>query len=100
KKLTICGNDASRVFDIVTPGVTVTIAKLTITHGFAVQGAGIDNGGGNVTVSSCILSSNTAAAGTSTDALGGGIFNDVGSTLTVTHTAFISYPALVADGSG
>jgi hypothetical protein len=37
RKLTVSGNDASRVFDI------VTIANMTITHGFAVQGAGIDN---------------------------------------------------------
>jgi hypothetical protein len=38
KHLTISGNDASRVFDIVTAGLTVTIAELTIA-GRAVQGA-------------------------------------------------------------
>src|SRR5262245_16115987 len=42
-RLTVSGNDASRVFDIVKPGANVTIAGLTIAHGFAVQGGGIDN---------------------------------------------------------
>src|SRR5262245_40124379 len=41
KHLTVSGNDASRVFDIVTAGVSVTIAGLTIAEGAAVQGAGI-----------------------------------------------------------
>ena len=36
--LAISGNDANRVFDISSEGLTVTIAGLTITHGRAVRG--------------------------------------------------------------
>ena len=43
--LTISGNDASRVFDIIGVGWTVTLADLAIVHGRATQGAGIDNAG-------------------------------------------------------
>src|SRR5262245_16476587 len=66
--LAVSGNDLSRVFHITTPGVTVTIAGLSIAHGFAVQGAGIDNAGGNLTASGCTFSGNTAAAGPGSDA--------------------------------
>src|SRR5262245_6572541 len=44
--LTVSGNDASRVFDIVTPKAKVTIAGLTVAHGYADRGVGIDNAGG------------------------------------------------------
>src|SRR5262249_9535270 len=42
-RLTISGNDASRIFDVTDAGVTVTLAGLTISHGQATEGAGIDN---------------------------------------------------------
>src|SRR5262249_13154202 len=41
-RLTVSGNDASRVFEI-TSGAGVALSGLTIAHGRAVQGAGIDN---------------------------------------------------------
>src|SRR5262249_7062380 len=41
--LAVSGNDASRVFDITSGGLTVTLAELALVHGRASQGAGIDN---------------------------------------------------------
>jgi hypothetical protein len=44
-RLTVSGNDASRVFRV-TSGVTAEIDDLTITHGLADNGGGIWNDGG------------------------------------------------------
>jgi hypothetical protein len=50
KKLSVSGNDASRVFELAT-GLNVTISDLTITHGAAPdQGGGILNDGSNLTL--------------------------------------------------
>src|SRR5262249_41860875 len=46
------------------------------------------------------VSKNQAAGGTGADALGGGIFNELGSTLTVNDTTFTDNQALGGDGGG
>lgn len=43
-KLTISGNQASRVFEV-NSGVNVTMRDLTITNGYSIYGGGIRNGG-------------------------------------------------------
>ncbi len=75
--LTVSGNDATQVF-YVEPGVTATIAGLTIADGHAGVGGGIDNDG-TLTVANCTLSGNSATDG------GGGILCDPATTLTVTN---------------
>ena len=64
--LTISGNSASRVFDI-SNGATVTIAGLTIANGATVGGLG-----------------------------GGGILNEAGATLTLSHSALTDNTATAA----
>ena len=98
-RLTVSGNDASRVFDIVNAKAKVTIAGLTIAHGFAVQGAGIDNLG-KLTVSNCVLIDNAAAGGPGQDAVGGGLFNEPGGKLTMSYTTFTHNQAIGGDGGG
>ncbi len=66
-KLSISGNQASRVFDV-SPGLTVTIAGLTITQAKADHGGAVLNqAGSRLTLSNVILTQNQAASG-----LGGG----------------------------
>jgi len=69
----------SRVFYI-SPGKTVTISGLTILNGSApapdYYGGGIYNDHANLTVSSCIISGNSAVQ--DWQGAGGGIFNDQG----------------------
>ena len=65
-QLTISGNSASRVFDILQSGLTVAIAGLTIADGVGTlrspfhgpEGGAIYVSGGNMTLSSCILLDN------------------------------------------
>jgi predicted outer membrane repeat protein len=107
--LAVSGGNATRVFSI-SAGSTVTITGLTITEGkvrtFDEPGAGIFNGG-NLAMSSCILSENhaedsgggifssgsltltdcTFLDNSSSDLFGGGIHNDSG-TATLTHCTF------------
>ena len=45
-ELTISGGGSSRVFDVTTSGLNVTIAGLTITDGLAPQGGGVIDQGG------------------------------------------------------
>ena len=113
-KLTISGNDASRVFDI-SAGETVTIAGLTITDGLAdgnspvihSLGGGILNQG-DLTLNADVLSNNQAVGATNdtiyvnTMALtgvgvGGGVAN-LG-TLTVSDSTFTGNQARGASGS-
>src|SRR5262245_49605268 len=58
-QLAVSGNNASRVFDI-SSGVTATLSGLTISHGRATTGGGIDNAG-NLTVSNSTLVNNQSA---------------------------------------
>jgi hypothetical protein len=48
---------------LVNPGVTFSLANLALTGGSAVEGAGIDNTGGFVNVTSCVFSGNIATRG-------------------------------------
>jgi hypothetical protein len=87
--LTVSGNDANTVF-VVKPGVTATVAGLTIADGSSSKGGGILNEG-TLTVTNCTVAGNSASGGT-----GGGIEND--GTLTVTDSALSGNAA--ADGGG
>jgi hypothetical protein len=113
-KLTISGNDASRIFDI-SAGKTVTIAGITITHGLADGnapvihsiGGGILNEG-DVTLSADVLSSNQAVGATNdtieintmdlTGVAGGGGVANLG-TLAVSNSTFAANQAHAASGS-
>ena len=90
-KLAVGGNDSSRVFDVTKAGAKVEIDNLTITHGSAPEGAGIDNAGGNLTVNGCTFTANQAAGISDVHYLegrGGAIFNGGGGTLTVAGSNF------------
>src|SRR5262245_57574594 len=96
--ITVSGGGATRVFTISGSTTDVTLARLTVAHGLAVQGAGVDHAGGSLAVSDCVFFDNRAVGATGGDALGGGIFNEAGSTLTVDHTTFTGNQALGGDG--
>ena len=107
-KLTISGNDSSRVFDI-SAGETVTIAGLTITHGLADGNAPVTHsvGGGILNQGDLTLEadvfSNNQAVGATNDTIsintmpltgvggGGGVANQ--GTLTVADSTFTSNQA-------
>src|SRR5262245_19327539 len=91
--VTVSGGDTIRVFSISGGTTDVTLARLTIAHGQAVQGAGIDNTG-NLTVSHCNFSDNLAVGGIGVTALGGAIFNETGGTLGVIQSTFTGNQAL------
>ena len=92
-KLTISGNNTSRVFAIGS-GLTVTIDNVTIANGLASAGAGVDNAG-NLTLASCALFANQTVGGVG----GGGVFNEVGATLTLSQDAFTGNLATTSVGS-
>ena len=72
--LTISGSNSSRVFRIT--GGTVSISALTVVNGLSVgDGGGIDNQGGALTLSYCIINGNSAASGYA-GGKGGGIYNN------------------------
>jgi len=88
--LTISGNNASRVFNI--SGGTVAISGLTIANG---RPGGNEYGGGminfaNLSVSNCLLTSNTAHYG------GGAIYSP--GNLMVEHCAFVGNTASSLEG--
>jgi hypothetical protein len=85
-RLTVSSGGGSRVFAIAA-GADVTLSGLTIAHGSAAQGGGIDNFG-TLTVYGCTLLNNKAVGGsgdstTPKAANGGGIANEVGASLTL-----------------
>jgi predicted outer membrane repeat protein len=82
KTITISGNHLYRVLYI-TSGKVVTLNKLTISNGYggSVGGGGILNKGGDLTVTNCAFSGNTA------DDFGGAIDNDT-ATLMVRNSTF------------
>jgi hypothetical protein len=101
-KLTISGNNASRVFDI-SSGTTVSVTGLTIADGQAVQGGGIDNFG-TLTLAHCVLSDNVAVGGTGTAttpnaANGGAIANEVGAGLTLKNSVLTDNVATASAGT-
>jgi hypothetical protein len=63
--LVISGLGTSRIFDVTTPGVKVTIAGLTITNSMAPLGGGILNQGGQLTVSTALSQKLTVVRGAS-----------------------------------
>ncbi|MBI5934796.1 MAG: hypothetical protein HY867_13920 [Chloroflexi bacterium] len=83
--LTVCGNNAVRVFFIST-GKTVTINNLTIEHGKMVDnnGGGIYNMG-FLALNHVAVSSNTVEKSI-TNVVGGGIYSGTGSSLTVMNS--------------
>jgi hypothetical protein len=74
--LAVSGNDASRVFQI-QPGVTATIAGLTVRNGTGLLGSGIANSGILILTSVAVI--NNGVVGTA----GGGIFNNGNAQLTM-----------------
>src|SRR6516162_9725643 len=100
--LAVSGNHASRVF-VISGGVTVTLAGLTITAGLAVGadgGGGILNVGSTLTLADDVLSSNEALGGPGGRAQGGGVSNISDATLTVTHSLLTDNQALGGKGGG
>ena len=96
-RITVSGNDASRVFEIAT-GQDVTISWLTISHGHAADtGGGILINGSNLTLSGDDLSHNVAFESATSGARGGAI-KSVGGALTVTDCRITNNQALGADG--
>ena len=103
-RLTISGNDASRVFDI-SGGLTVTIAGLTIAHGFDNSGdggGGILNVGSDLTLSNDVLSNDQARGldGTNTFVQGGAVNNLAGGILTVTGSTFLDNQVIGGHNGG
>ena len=114
--VSVSGNDHSRVFDI-SPGTTVTISDLTITHGMADKdspdvpslGGGILNSG-NLTLSEVVVSDSLAIGDASANprymnvylgpgvADGGGVYN--GGTLHVSQSTFTRNQARGGSDSG
>jgi hypothetical protein len=101
--LAVSGNDTDRVFDIVSEGLTVRIAGLTIAHGLAkggeAGGGGIQNVGSTLTVANDILSYNTASNRGNNDGLGGAVYNYNGAALIVINSQFIRNQAIAGDGA-
>jgi hypothetical protein len=90
-KLTLSGNNASRVFNISATTAQVTISGLTISSGSAAYGGGIVNLG-SLTVSDCALSANAASSA-------GGAICNIGGTLTVSGSS-LSGNSATASGGG
>jgi len=97
-QLTISGNDASGIFDILAPA-TVNISNLTVSSGAAITGGGlyIEGGGSFVSLSQCIFSNNLATNGS------GGAISDVGSanagSLTIDECTFVNNTAAQSGGA-
>src|SRR5262245_9602451 len=98
--ITVSGGGTTRVFRLSGGTTDVTLVGLTVAHGLAGRGAGIDHAGGSLAVSDCVFSDNWAVGGTGVTALGGGIFNGAGSTLAVRDTTFTGNQAVGGDGGG
>jgi hypothetical protein len=91
--LTISGNGKSEVF-YVGGGTTATISGLTIAHGWAPVGGGIGNDG-TLTLRNVTLSANQAVNGIG----GGGIANDGGAMLTLSHCVITGNRATTTAGN-
>ncbi len=84
-KLTISGNDSSRVFDI-SNGSSVTIDDLTIANGATIGSLGgggvLNEAGCTLTLDHCAMTDNTAtAASDSFNVFGGGLLNEGSATV-------------------
>ena len=90
-RLAVSGSDVSRVFDVA-PGTEVTLLGLTVSHGSATQGAGIQNAG-VLTLVDMVISDNLALS-TTRNAQGGGVFDAHGAALVASDTTFQNNTAL------
>jgi fibronectin-binding autotransporter adhesin len=96
--IAVDGNSTVGVF-AVNGGVTATISALTIQHGNAGSGGGIDNtSGATLTVTNSTFAANTVIGSNLTAAGGGGIFNR--GTLTVVNSTFSANAANSGFGGG
>jgi hypothetical protein len=104
--LAVSGNDASRVFDLVSQGITVTITGLTVIHGLSSSaiGGGILNTGATLALANDILSNNRAVANSHNSTVqaagGAAIASRNGATLTVSNCTFSGNQAIGIEGSG
>src|SRR5262249_22149369 len=89
-RLTVSGNQASRVFDVQT-GATATLAGLTIADGLVVA----DGGGGIANEAGATLRLRDAAV-TDNPAYGiaGGVWNHIGATLSISNSTLTGNRAL------
>ena len=88
--LSVSGNKPSRVF-LIDQGVTASVSGLTITGGnTAYEGGGLENAG-ELKLTDCTVSGNSAGAG-------GGLFNTGGGTTTLTHCTFSDNSAVSSGG--
>src|SRR6266700_3016157 len=87
---TVDGRIASQVFNV-SPAASVTLGQLTIIHGSASVGGGIQNAG------TLLLAHSTVADSAATN--GGGIYNQQGGTLTLAGTT-VSQNVAGRDGGG
>ncbi len=97
RKITVSGNDASRVFYVnyVNDGAHATISGLTISDGVDVYGGGILNGG-TLELTDATISNNT-----STQNGGGGVYNyGPGHRLEMTNTTVSGNTAATNNGGG
>jgi CSLREA domain-containing protein len=97
--VTISGGNASRVFNL-NSGKTATIRDLTITGGLGINGGGIYNDHGTLTLLNLTIGGNTA----NTASFGGGVYNDGSTsgsaTLTITNSTISGNLANSGDGGG
>jgi hypothetical protein len=99
-KLTVSGSDKYRVFDLVSEGLTVRIAGLTIAHGRTLSGQGggaILNMGSSLTLAGDLLSDNEALNAV---AQGGAVANHNGATLSAVGCQFIGNQAIASKPGG
>jgi hypothetical protein len=97
-RLTVSGNNASRVFDVTGSGLHVTIAGLTIANGLAGSGGGIEIELATLTLSHVTLENNRAVGSAGGgNAFGGGVSN-VGGTLNVSDCTFAGNRAVGGNG--
>ncbi|RCJ14692.1 hypothetical protein A6S26_11390 [Nostoc sp. ATCC 43529] len=81
-QLTVSGNNASRVFNIVNFGTDATIDALTIANGNSADGGGIRiNGGGSLVLTDSTVSNNNSGGG-----FGGGGIANTGGTVNVINS--------------
>jgi hypothetical protein len=92
-KISVSGGDATQVLNVAA-AVDAAIDGLTIEHGFASQGGGIDNAG-TLSLNADVITDNQANSGLG----GGGILNEVGAILTLTNSSLLDNQATAAAGN-
>jgi CSLREA domain-containing protein len=91
--ITLGGNGTTRIL-WVEYGSVLTLKHLTVVNGYAVDGAGLYNNGGTVTMDGCTLSQNIVEGGA-----GGGIYNNTG-TLLLSNSTLSGNVGSVNGGGG